>query len=213
LIRGRRFRSRPIVLETDIHFPVDDDTATRGEFLRWASASALGLGLLGGFGLDALGLLAEEARAATVRSPHDTLHFRSRPDLRPPRLTILKPGESDRCLFLSPSSGAGQRGAMILDSEGQLVWFRPTKPDTVMNFRTGMYKGEPVLTWWQGRALRGLGVGHHVIVDSTYREVARIPAGGGRQSDLHEFLLTPRDTAIVTSYELRTSDLSAVGGP
>jgi Arylsulfotransferase (ASST) len=213
LIRGRRFRSRPIVLETDIHFPVDDDTATRGEFLRWASAGALGLGLLGGFGLDALGLLAEEARAATLRSPHDVLRFRSRPDLRPPRLTIVKPGESDRYLFLSPSSGAGQRGAMILDSEGELVWFRPTRPDTVMNFRTAMYKGEPVLTWWQGRALRGLGVGFHVILDSTYREVARIPAGRGRQSDLHEFLLTPRGTAIVTSYELRTADLSPVGGP
>ena len=82
-----------------------------------------------------------------------------------------------------------------------------------MNFRTALYKGEPVLTWWQGRAARGLGIGFHVIVDSTYREVARLPAGAGRQSDLHEFMLTPRGTAIVTSYEVRTMNLSRVGGP
>lgn len=202
------------MLDTDINPFLDDETATRAEFLGRATGGALGLGLLGGLGFDALGLLsAEEAHAATPRSPNDVLHFRSRPDLRPPRLTIVKGGASDRCLFLSPSSGAGQRGALILDGEGQVVWFRPTKPDTVMNFRTALYKGEPVLTWWQGRALRGLGVGSHVIVDATYREVARLPAGRGRQSDLHEFLLTPRDTAIVTSYEVRTMDLSPVGGP
>ena len=139
--------------------------------------------------------------------------FRSRPDLRPPRLTVLRAGGSDRCLFLSPSSGPGQKGALILDDKGEVLWFRPTRPDTVMNFRTALYKGEPVLTWWQGRATRGLGVGFHVIVDSTYREVARLPAGAGRQSDLHEFMLTPRGTAIVTSYEIRTANLSRVGGP
>src|SRR5438034_1230963 len=42
---------------------------------------------------------------------------------------------------------------------------------------------------------------------------ARLPAGAGRQSDLHEFTLTPRGTAIVTSYEVRTANLSGVGGP
>jgi Arylsulfotransferase (ASST) len=173
----------------------------------------LGLGVLGGLGLDGLGLLAETADAATPRSPNDVHRFRSRPDLRPPRLKIVKAGASDRHLFLSPSSGAGQRGALILGPAGDVVWFRPTKPDTVMGFRTAVYKGKPALTWWQGRAQRGLGVGHHVILDASYREIARLPAGGGRQSDLHEFLLTPRGTAIVTSYEVRTIDLSPVGGP
>jgi hypothetical protein len=170
--------------------------------VRRASAGALGLALLG----------AEDAGAAP-RSPNDVLHFRSRPDLRPPRLAVLRDGGSDRCLFLAPSSGPGQRGALILDEKGAVVWFRPTRPDTVMNFRTALYKGEPVLTWWQGRAARGLGVGFHVIVDSTYREIARLPAGAGRQSDLHEFTITPRGTAIVTSYEVREASLAGVGGP
>ena len=181
--------------------------------MRRVSGGALGLVLFGGAGLDVHPFGAEDAVGATLRSPNDVQHFRSRPDLRPPRLNVLRAGRSDRSLFLSPSSGPGQRGALILDERGEVVWFRPTRPDTVMNFRTALYKGEPVLTWWQGRASRGLGVGFHVIVDSTYREVARLPAGAGRQSDLHEFMLTPRGTAIVTSYEVRTMSLSRVGGP
>jgi Arylsulfotransferase (ASST) len=203
-----------MAIDSEIH-PFDDEPATRAEFLRRASGRALGLGLVGGFGLEAIDALlsAEAAHAATPRSPDDMLHFRSRPDLRPPRLKIVKAGASDRFLFLSPSSGAGQRGALILDPDGAVVWFHPTKPDTTMNFRTALYKGRPVLTWWQGRALRGLGVGHHVILDSTYREIARLPAGRRRQSDLHEFLITPRGTAIVTSYDVREVDLSPVGGP
>jgi hypothetical protein len=169
--------------------------------------------LIGSGGPDLPLLGAEEAAGATLASPNDVLHFRSRPDLRPPRLAVLRRGGSGRSLFLSPSSGPGQRGALILDKTGEVVWFRPTRPDTVMNFRTALYKGDPVLTWWQGRAERGLGVGVHVIVDSTYREVARLPAGAGRQSDLHEFMLTPRGTAIITSYEVRTMNLSGAGGP
>ena len=78
----------------------------------------------------------------------------------------------------------------------------PTTPATAMNFRAAVYKGEPVLTWWEGKAQRGLGVGTHVVVDASYREIARLPAGHGRQSDLHEFQLTRRNTALVTSYEV-----------
>ena len=52
-----------------------------------------------------------------------------------------------------------------------------------------------------------------MIVDSSYREVARLPAGAGRQSDLHEFTLTPRGTALITSYEVRDTNLTSIGGP
>jgi hypothetical protein len=193
-----------------------DERTTRACFLRRASGGALGLALLGGVGLEGVGglLAAEDADAAALGSPHDVRHFRSRPDLRPPRLTVLHTaGTSDGYLFLSPSSGPGQRGVLILDDKGDVVWFRPTTPNTAMGFRTATFKGTPVLTWWEGKADRGLGRGVHVVVDSTYREIARLPAGGGRQSDLHEFKLTPRGTALVTSYEVRTVNLSSVGGP
>jgi hypothetical protein len=185
---------------------------TRAGFLRRASEGALGLSLLGAVGLDGAPLLdAQDADGATLRSVDDVRHFHSRPDLRPPRLRVLHPAESsDDYLFLAPSSGPGQRGVLILDGSGDVVWFRPTTPLTAMNFRTALYKGEPVLTWWQGRAERGLGRGTHVVMNSRYRVIAQLPAGGGRQSDL---MLTGRGTAIVTSYEVRPANLSSVGGP
>jgi hypothetical protein len=194
---------------------VGDERTTRAGFVRRASGGVLGLGLFGGIGLDAAQLLASDvAGGATLRSPNDVRRFHSRPDLRPARLTVLQPaGGSERYLFLAPSSGPGQRGVLILDDRAEVVWFRPTTPATAMNFRTALFKGEPVLTWWEGKAELGLGRGVHVIVDSTYREIARMPAGGGRQSDLHEFILTPRGTAIITSYEVRQANLSSVGGP
>jgi hypothetical protein len=102
---------------------------------------------------------------------------------------------------------------LILDNTGDVIWFHPTTPHTAMNFRTGRYHGKPVLTWWEGKADFGLGRGTHVILDESYRVIARLPAGGGRQSDLHEFLITPQNTALVTSYEVRPADLSQVGGP
>ena len=192
-----------------------DDRTTRAGFVRRASGGAFGLALFGGIGLDGVRQLASvDAAGALLRSPNDVRRFHSRPDLRPARLTILQAaGKSDRYLFLAPSSGPGQRGVLILDDRGEVVWFRPTTPNTAMNFRTALFKGQPVLTWWEGKAERGLGRGVHVIVDSTYRELARMPAGGGRQSDLHEFMLTPRGTAIITSYEVRQANLSSVGGP
>ncbi len=88
-------------------------------------------------------------------------------------------------LFLGPSSGPGQRGALIADSTGEPVWFLPTVPQTVMNLRMALYKGEPVLTWWEGKTKHGLGVGEHVIYDRTYKEIARFQTGNGAGDDLH----------------------------
>jgi hypothetical protein len=50
-------------------------------------------------------------------------------------------------------------------------------------------------------------------MDSSYRVIHRLRAGNRRPSDLHEFVLTPQGTALVTSWERATVDLSRVGGP
>ena len=68
---------------------------------------------------------------------------------------------------------------MIIDDNGDLVWFHPTTPETAMNFRTGRYQGEPVLTWWEGKADDGLGRGEHVILDSPTARSRGCPPGGG----------------------------------
>ena len=187
-----------------------DGRWTRAEFVRRAAGSGAGALLLGGAA--APGRLVASAFAAT--EPTGTHHFQSRPDLVPPVLktTHHDPRTSAGCLFLAPLSGPGQRGSLILDATGEPLWFKPSKPVVALNFRAAVYRGKPVLTWWEGKTEQGLGEGTHVILDQSYREVARLPAGNGRPSDLHEFLLTSRGTALVTAWERKPMDLSSVGG-
>jgi Arylsulfotransferase (ASST) len=192
-----------------------DPAWTRQDILCGAARAGAGLFVLGGAGgLAERGLALARGVPAGGASSRSVERFRSRPDLRPPVVEIVHParGTAPGYLFLAPSSGPGQRGVLILDDAGEVVWFRSTAPLTAMNFRAAVYRGEPVLTWWEGKSRRGTGVGECVIVDQGYREVARFHAGGGRPADLHEFLLTPRGTALVTSSELRTMNLTHLGG-
>ena len=177
-----------------------DRRVTRAQLVQGGARAAIAGSLLGG-----VDLLSRAGDAfAAGGAANDVRHFVSRPDLTPPKLTVHHHGQTaPGDLFLAPSSGPGQRGLLIADSEGEPVWFHPTTPQTAMNFRTGTYHGKPVLTWWEGKATSGLGTGTHVILDDRYRVIARVPAGGGRQSDLHEFLITPENTALLTSYEVR----------
>jgi hypothetical protein len=72
-----------------------------------------------------------------------------------------------------------------------------------------------VLTWWEGDVIRpGFGRGEGVILDSSYAEIARVRAGRGRQTDFHEFKVTPEGTALLTCFPRRVPmDLTSVGGP
>jgi len=186
-----------------------DPRLTRRALVRTAGRAAAAAAVVG-----PASILDGAGRAVAATAPDHVQHFVTRPDLRPPRLTVSHHGPiASGDLFIAPSSGPGQRGTMIADAAGRLVWFHPTVPQTAMNFRAATYRNKPVLTWWEGKATAGLGTGTHVIVDDSYRLVATIPAGKGRQSDLHEFLITPDDTALMTSYEVRTIDLTPVGGP
>ena len=187
---------------------------TRGEFLRRAAGGGAGALLLASGGSLAYELLEAAPAAAATQTP-GAHNFRSRPDLRPPIVDVVRPakGTADGYLFITPLSGPGQRGAQMIDDNGNVVWFHPTDPETALNFRAATYKGEPVLTWWQGKALQGLGQGHCVIVDQSYRLLARFEAARHQPADLHEFKVTGRDTALISVNEVRTMDLTSVGGP
>ncbi len=184
---------------------------TREQFLRRGGAGALALAG-GGLLLDACGSTTASVAATPIGTRLQVFH--SRPDLRPLAVNIVRGGSStgDGYLFLAPSSGPGQRGPLIVDDAGEAVWFHPTTPLTAMNFRVALYRGEPVLTWWEGRSFNGIGRGECVIVDQSYREVARFDAGRGTPADLHELLLTPQGTALVTANEKRVMNLSRLGG-
>jgi hypothetical protein len=185
---------------------------TRTDLLKRGIGGGVGLALLGGLPGRGLQLL-ESAEAA----PRPDVHgFVTRPDLRPPVITIASParGTADGYLFLAPSSGLGMRGGLIADDRGDPVYFRPAAPRTVMDFRAGTLRGKPVLSWWEGRYVFGVGkVGEYVIVDASYRELARFSSARHRRPDFHEVLLTEDDTLLVTAYETRGADLTAAGGP
>ena len=149
--------------------------------------------------------------------PSDYQSFRSRPDLKPPTVTVTAhaAGASPGDLLIAPYSGPGQYGPMILDENGRLVWFKPLARGTrAADLRVQSYQGAPALTWWQdpliagGSSKSGL-----VIADASYKTIAVVRAGNGYQADLHEFQLTPRGTALITVFDGIDCDLRSVGGP
>ena len=149
-----------------------------------------------------------------------TLHFESRPDLAPPPVHVLKTSSAAAAgyVFLAPKRNAPAKGPEILDASGEPVWFDPVAAaDQVTDFRVQTYRGNPVLTWWEGPVaspILGTGFGHYVIMDSSYRVISRVQAGLGKDSgDLHEFQLTPQGTALVTAYKVVDGSLASIGGP
>ena len=151
---------------------------------------------------------------ARLATDGNVQRFVSRADLKPPAITVLQRahGTAQGLVFVAPSSGPGQRGAMVFDDAGALVWFHPVADKVVTDFKVGLYHGKPVLTWWEGKVVHGLADGEWVVLDSSYRELARFPAANGRHGDLHEFVITPHNTALVTSNEVVTGSLTSVGG-
>lgn len=104
---------------------------------------------------------------------------------------------------------------MITDRRGRVVWFHPgiDADHALMDLQVQTYRGEPVLTWWEGKVVHGTGRGIAYMADSSYRRISSIRAGNGLTVDLHELNLTPRGTALITAYRPTETDLSAVGGP
>jgi len=149
--------------------------------------------------------------------PSKVQSYHSDPSLSPPKYTIthgsLTPGGGD--VFIAPRSGPGQDGPMIVDAAGQLVWYKPlTGGISPSDFRVQSYRGEPVLTWWQGKVTpTGQGIGEDIIYDDSYQQIATVQAGNGYHADLHDFTLEPDDTALITAYQPVRWDLSSVGGP
>lgn len=135
----------------------------------------------------------------------------------PPPVTILTHGRTGNGdIFISPFGGTSTyaNGPEILDQQGNVVWFQPVAAgQEASDFRTQTYRGQPVLTWWQGTGLGGLAKGSDYIYNDRYQPIATVNAGNGFSADGHEFLITPQNTALVLAYTTATADLSSIGGP
>jgi hypothetical protein len=176
---------------------------------KGVSAVVLLAALWSGFALSANAV--PQVRSARVTSNRLT---KGTSTLRPPPLSVLKrsPLDASGYVFIAQKDGRGAHGPEIVDDKGRPVWFRPG-PDVATDFRVQHYLGNPVLTWWQGAGLGSGEPGIDYIADSSYHVIATVRAGNGLDADGHEFVLTPQDTALITSYHAVPYDLSSLGGP
>jgi Arylsulfotransferase (ASST) len=179
------------------------DSLDRRSFLGLAAGTGVSLAL------GACGGGTPHKRMARRRArPVPSQSFVSRPDLRPPEIVVAtRPADPkfESFVFTDCHGGNSQQGPLIIDRAGRLVWFKPVSDhgstrQRVFNVRVQRYRGEPVLTWWQGAIVGAHGQGHYEIYDQRYQQVAQVQAGNGYRGDLHEFRLTDEGTALLTSY-------------
>jgi Arylsulfotransferase (ASST) len=159
----------------------------------------------------------------TEYNANEAHFFYSRPDLQPPRVTVVRRpshpfvrGQDEGLVLLTPKAyvppGPGQPGLMVVQADGRLRWFLPTD-DAPFDLQFQELNGKPVLTWWEGKVTNGTGAGEGVIADLSYKELGRIRTVDGLAPDLHELVITPQGTALMTAYHPVAADLSSVGGP
>jgi hypothetical protein len=155
----------------------------------------------------AAGLVGSAAAAGAVTTP-----------VAPPPVTVLTsaPHDDHGAIFVAPFGGTDKyaNGPEIIDNKGRTIWFHPVPAgQEAADFRTQTYRGQPVLTWWQGTGLGGLASGVDYVYDKHYHQIAEVHAGNGYTADGHEFLITPWNTALILIYTTTTADLTSIGGP
>lgn len=152
----------------------------------------------------------------------------------PPMLQINTTGKnlSPGLLFFTPFDGSSTPGAkeqvlIVMTDKGDLVWNGPEQHNADLRVQT--FNDEPVLVYWSGEGTAGtsLAVGHGygeiVVLDKSYQvthtvcpnlDITLPPGATARCAvDVHEALITSRDTMLFTAYNTTPFDLSSIGGP
>jgi hypothetical protein len=176
----------------------------------------------------------KSSQTFTNNSSSQVWNFVSAPALHPMKATINwnKPGTASGLIFVTPytffnATMIGQTGALIMDQAGNPVWFRPLENIYQQNtdFRVQSYEGTPVLTMWQGTASGtqsshpGLPIGTpepgacFLIINQNYQVIKKLTAQNGFTADMHEFIITNRNTALFTAVQQVPADLTPYGGP
>ncbi|KND87540.1 hypothetical protein TOPH_07789 [Tolypocladium ophioglossoides CBS 100239] len=124
-----------------------------------------------------------------------------------PRPNLLR--QHDACAhhlktFLTPrgyAEPASRAQATILDQHGRLVWTSGWEDKQIYNLMVQTYRGHKYLTFWAGND----------ALDETYSLTRKFEAADGLEGDLHDFRVTEQGTALMTVYDIRDHDLSALG--
>lgn len=153
------------------------------------------------------------------------LAYKSRPDLAPPVLNITIPATNETAnglIFYTPESiyaddtghGPAQSGPYIFTEKGELVWsgFSYIGPRSE-NFQVHTYRGQQVLSIFEGSHNSPMGHGHGrtTILDNRYRPLQQIKGGGHKLADQHEFLFFDDNSALLTVFDPEIRDLSPYG--
>jgi hypothetical protein len=165
---------------------------------------------------DPISRLPQAGKPAGPRG--SVLRFVSAPAIDPAALTVTVTSAAarrDGDIFIAAYPGPGATGPAIFDPRGSLVWFKPLSRGTfAANVRVQRYRGRRVLTWWQGTISKhGFGFGVGEIYSTSYRHIATVQGGDGVAEDLHELVLEPDGSALITVWKPLYCDLAAVGGP
>ncbi|MDR3637872.1 MAG: arylsulfotransferase family protein [Isosphaeraceae bacterium] len=169
-----------------------------------------------------------------LSSSSDVWNFITAPKLHPMKVNVQvqEPGTAPGLNFVAPyavsqnpSDLVGQTGPLIMDNSGNPVWFQPlssTNKKQATDFRVQSYRGQPVLTWWQGTlagtvptalpngtALPGA---KYVVYNDHYQKIMTVKARNGFTADVHEFLITPQGDALFIATKVVRANLTPYGG-
>ncbi len=129
--------------------------------------------------------------------------YASRPDLKPVGACVgsTAPGQAAGVILATANSGP-RAGEAIYNASGSVIWTRPEPVSRASNLTAVTVDGQPMLAVFTGTTTAdgGFGHGHITLFDQHYDVFGTVSASGGYELDLHEFRMTPQDTAIVGSY-------------
>ncbi len=133
-----------------------------------------------------------------------------------PAVSVLKQGadNGNGDIFIAPGGGSVS-GPEIISNTGKVIWFHALPAhELAADFRTQTYRGEPVLTWWQGPPnLGAVSGGADYVYNDRYQKIAEVKGGNGYSADGQEFLITPQNTALIIADTITTANLTSIGGP
>ncbi|CAD0092692.1 unnamed protein product, partial [Aureobasidium mustum] len=90
---------------------------------------------------------------------------------------------------------------VMLDEHGDLIWMDESFGPYVMNLKVQEYQGEQYITLWSGNIDSGSGLGTYYMFS----------ASNTLENDFHEFTITTDNTALLTSYDTISVDLTSFG--
>ncbi|KAF4554444.1 Hypothetical protein D9617_4g001980 [Elsinoe fawcettii] len=104
--------------------------------------------------------------------------------------------------FITPRGFSVSRPAVaIYNDRDELDWLQESEGQAY-DLKVQEAQGKQYLTYWTGDdRVRGHGAGEWVVLNSSYELQGRIGALNGHAADLHELVITPEGTALLTIYE------------